>query len=264
MIGDVHTSFVRNSTVHHAFNRAIAVHGVNNLTLANNVAYDTRGHALFIEDGTELNTRLENNLVVLVRPVLSLLLVDQSPACYWIVHPHTHMIGNVAGGSSHYGYWLRMLPKPDGVSGQAVIDDDVPSPGPMYSPLAVVRDNVAHSVGKFGVKLNSFFPSNACMDWPEPAVIYGLVVYKAGAFGLWGENIVGLDFEGTKMADYGMAGMELMSVNGKLADFVMSEIRDSLFVGNTRGNVTLRGRKGGKFLSETDIRPSPPGAVNRP
>ena len=105
MVGDVSTSFVKNSTVHHAFNRAIAIHGVNNLTLTNNVAYDTRGHALFIEDGTEVNSRLENNVVALVRPVLSLLLVDQSPACYWIVHPYTHMIGNVAAGSSP----LRLL-----------------------------------------------------------------------------------------------------------------------------------------------------------
>ena len=124
------------------------VHGVNNVTIEHNVAYDTRGHALFIEDGTEVNNWLVNNLIVLVRPVLSLLLVDQSPACYWIVHPYTHLIGNVAGGSSHYGYWMRMLPKPDGVSGQERLDDDFPSTGPMYSPLGVVDGNVAHSVGK--------------------------------------------------------------------------------------------------------------------
>lgn len=201
MVGDVSKSYVKNSTVHHAFNRAIAVrfyrriyrpcslqcmtsrsqphsvvhqccfsdmadhlivvargqvHGVNNVTIEHNVAYDTRGHALFIEDGTEVNNWLVNNLIVLVRPVLSLLLVDQSPACYWIVHPYTHLLGNVAGGSSHYGYWMRMLPKPDGVSGQERLDDGFPSSGPMYSQLGVVDGNVAHSVGKVRKKARGF------------------------------------------------------------------------------------------------------------
>jgi hypothetical protein len=41
-----------------------------------------------------------------------------------------------------------MLPLPDGVGGQERLDDDFPSPGPMYSPLGVVDGNVAHSVGK--------------------------------------------------------------------------------------------------------------------
>ena len=42
---------MKNCTVHHANNRAIAIHGVNHLTVSWNVVFDTRGHAVFIEDG---------------------------------------------------------------------------------------------------------------------------------------------------------------------------------------------------------------------
>ena len=80
-------SYVKNCTVHHANNRAIAIHGVNHLTVSWNVVFDTRGHAVFIEDGPEVRNTLSYNLVALVRPIWSLLLVDQSPACYWIVNP---------------------------------------------------------------------------------------------------------------------------------------------------------------------------------
>ena len=38
-------------------------------------------------------------------PVWSLLLVDQSPSAYWIVNPDNDVYGNVAAGSSHYGFW---------------------------------------------------------------------------------------------------------------------------------------------------------------
>ena len=46
MVGNVSKSYVKNCTVHHANNRAIAIHGVNHLTVSWNVVFDTRGHAV--------------------------------------------------------------------------------------------------------------------------------------------------------------------------------------------------------------------------
>ena len=53
MIGDVRQSYVRDCAVHRSFNRGVAIHGVNFLTVRGNVVYDIQGHAFFIEDGVE-------------------------------------------------------------------------------------------------------------------------------------------------------------------------------------------------------------------
>ena len=84
--------------------------------------FDTRGHTIFTEDGTERFNIIRYNLVGVVRPIWSLLMVDQSPSNFWIVNPHNYVYGNVAAGSSHYGFWFRSLPEPDGVSGQGLAD----------------------------------------------------------------------------------------------------------------------------------------------
>lgn len=83
-----------------ASNRAIAIHGISHLRVVGNVVFDTRGHAIFVEDGSETRNVIANNLVAVVRPVWSLLLVDQSPAAYWIVNPDNDVYNNVAAGSS--------------------------------------------------------------------------------------------------------------------------------------------------------------------
>ena len=65
-----------NCSIHHANNRAIAVHGVSELRVMWNVLLDIRGHAIFIEDGTETRNVIAYNLVSIVRPIWSLLAVD--------------------------------------------------------------------------------------------------------------------------------------------------------------------------------------------
>ena len=138
LVGDVSASYVRNCSIHRANNRAIAVHGVTRLRVEWNVVFDVRGHAIFIEvlrgaglalfslslalslsgmklrsplsapsleDGTETRNTIAHNLVAVVRPIWSLLAVDQSPAAFWIVNPDNDVYGNVAAGSSHYGFW---------------------------------------------------------------------------------------------------------------------------------------------------------------
>lgn len=98
-------------------NRALAIHGISHLRVFGNVLFDIRGieidfalptrpdslctgHAIFVEDGTETRNVIARNLVAVVRPVWSLLLVDQSPAAYWIVNPDNDVYENVAACSS--------------------------------------------------------------------------------------------------------------------------------------------------------------------
>jgi len=105
MVGNVSKSYVKNCSVHHSFNRGITIHGVNNLLVEHSVVFDARGHVIFTEDGTERFNTIRHNLVSLVRPIWSLLMVDQSPAAFWIVNPTNDVYGNVAAGSSHHGFW---------------------------------------------------------------------------------------------------------------------------------------------------------------
>lgn len=53
MNGDMSESYVKGSSVHKAFNRAINIHNSHNILLQNNVIYDVKGGALFLEDGIE-------------------------------------------------------------------------------------------------------------------------------------------------------------------------------------------------------------------
>ena len=49
LVGAVSKSYIANCSVHHTNNRAIAVHGIQQLRVLNNVLLDVRGHALFLE-----------------------------------------------------------------------------------------------------------------------------------------------------------------------------------------------------------------------
>ena len=51
------------------------------------------------------------------------------------MNPDNDVYGNVAAGSSHYGFWYRALERPDGTGGQANVDAHVQQ-CPMYTPLA--------------------------------------------------------------------------------------------------------------------------------
>ena len=163
---------------------------MDHLRLSANVAFDIRGHAFFLEDGTETSNTLVDNLIVVVRPVWSLLLVDQSPAAYWVVNPQNRIENNVAAGSSHYGFWYRALPEVDGVSGQAQLDSGIIPRSPMFTPLGTFDRNVAHSTGKYGLKLNQYFPSTKTRDFSVPAVFLSFTTYETAAFAIWAENLV--------------------------------------------------------------------------
>jgi len=53
LIGEVPMSYALGNSVHKSFNRAFTIHGTKYLRLIDNVAFDTKGHTIFIEDGIE-------------------------------------------------------------------------------------------------------------------------------------------------------------------------------------------------------------------
>ena len=237
MAGNVSKSYIRNCSVHHSFNRGITIHGVDHLLVEHNVVFDTRGHTIFTEDGTERFNTIRYNLVSVVRPIWSILIVDQSPACFWIVNPENYVYGNVAAGSSHYGFWYRALPEPDGISGEMVVGSGKKR-CPSWSPLGRFDDNVAHSTGRHGLKVSDMFPvadgySCPANAQPAPAHFRNFTAFQNRHFGVWGEMVVDINFDRLTVADAWKGGVEFKYMNGRDSKFAISHITESLFVGDT-------------------------------
>jgi len=152
MIGAVHKSFVRGNAFHHTYNRACTLHGIHYLTIENNVAYETMGHTIFFEDGIETKNMIKNNLVIKTKRAWSLLNTDQTPASFWITNPDNQFIGNHAAGSDRYGFWFNMPITANGPSYD-------PNVCPQYEQLGEFTGNVAHSNGRYGLRIfEKFIP----------------------------------------------------------------------------------------------------------
>ncbi len=144
--GNVNGQFIRDSSVHHSFQRCITVHGTNHALVHNNVCYDHRGHGIFLEDGNEVYNQISNNLVINSKRAYrgrALLESDyrfyngntstpttgfkmrrfSPPASYWISNPKNNVVNNVAAGSHGTGFWMsfedRRICNPDECSNPA-------------------------------------------------------------------------------------------------------------------------------------------------
>ena len=80
MSGSIPNCVIKSSSIHRSFNRAVALHGVHDVLVESNVAYDVMGHAYFLEDAIETRNTFAYNLAVLTRPSNALLSTDQTVA----------------------------------------------------------------------------------------------------------------------------------------------------------------------------------------
>ena len=112
--GDVAGQWIRDSTVHHSFQRAFAAHKSHNALVENNVAYHVANHAyVFAEDGDERGNRFEGNLGLYVYPPETLAFaVDDDrfrpsgqngdrPGVFWGRSPNHILVGNHAAGTAN-------------------------------------------------------------------------------------------------------------------------------------------------------------------
>lgn len=223
MIGTVHGSLVKGNSIHHSYNRACTTHGVHYFKVLNNVAYDTMGHSFFIEDGVETKCVYDGNLSVLTRASNSFLNTDQTPGAWWFTNPDNIMRNNAVAGSDAYGYWYDMQKTAIGASYD-------PNVCPEFTKLGEFRNNTAHSVRKYGLRLfhaviphmypcspSPYDPDYAANGYDDPywknpkipAVFEDLVAWKAGRNGAISERTGNVIFRNFRIADTRIAGIEV-------------------------------------------------------
>ena len=223
MDGKVHDSYVMNNVILNSHNRGTTLHGVEYLRIIRNVYYNTKGHTIFVEDGVETKNRIEYNLVIKTEPSFSLLNTDSSPACFWLTNPDNILIGNHCAGSDHYGFWFDLVNNPTGPSATS-------SRCPINEKLGEFRDNVAHSLNNYGLRLFhghsprtspcsgiSYDPDNGLADpYAANPLIHAyyenFVGYKCKRNGVIGGNLGAVTLRNIATVDNGIAGIEIEKV----------------------------------------------------
>jgi hypothetical protein len=217
------------------------------LRVERNVYYNTMGHTIFIEDAAETKNYIAHNLVILTNASHSLLNTDSTPACFWITHPDNIFIGNHAAGSERYGFWFDLQDSAMGPSFD-------PNICPTRSKLGEFRDNVAHSVGRYGLRIfhgldphtrpcaGNSFDENAYINGEDPytgnppiqANFTNYLGYKNGRNGVIGEDLGAVVFKNIKAVDNKLAGLEINKVVSMRDN--MAWMEDSVMVGRTVNN----------------------------
>ncbi|HEY6817482.1 MAG TPA: G8 domain-containing protein [Croceibacterium sp.] len=176
LLGDGAGMYVRNTAIHDTYNRCVTVHGTNDLSIENNVTYNTVGHCFFLEDGIETGNAFVRNLAIQTKchPTLpcvptnlaangeraaqyantaaarqasfhsgnTLLPSDNTVASFWITNPDNSFIDNVAAGSDENGFWLSLPEHPQGAFAGT---EAAAAIWPRRTPIRAFSGNVAHS-----------------------------------------------------------------------------------------------------------------------
>ena len=141
-------SFVRNSSLHHLYNRCITIHGSSGVLLEGNAAFNTYGHCYFLEDGAETRNVLKRNFGMMARepaPEYRILPTDgghMGPSIFWITNPDNVLVDNVAAHSAGSGFWYSLPEHPTGPSYDVFDGANV---WPRRTPLGRFDGNLAHS-----------------------------------------------------------------------------------------------------------------------
>ncbi|MEQ9289520.1 MAG: G8 domain-containing protein [Cyclobacteriaceae bacterium] len=146
-------SYLRNTSIHKSFNRAVTIHGTDYVTVDGVFAYDHIGHGIFLEDGGERFNSIKNNVVFVTRrPSNADRLTpsdneanspqNRTPASYWITNPNNYFENNVAAGTEGTGFWFAFPESPMGPSGSLPYFSGM---NPSTQPLGSFDGFVAHT-----------------------------------------------------------------------------------------------------------------------
>ena len=120
LVNNAPGQYIKNSSIHHSFQRCVVIHETNRTFVENNVCYDFKGHGFMLEDGEETYNTLKQNLAINAKfPTRGKelresekengkgVVQDRFPAVssFWISHPTNWVMNNTASGSVGTGFW---------------------------------------------------------------------------------------------------------------------------------------------------------------
>ena len=249
MMGPVDGQYFVGNSIWGSFNRCVTVHGTDNARVEGNVCYDHLGHGYFLEDGAETGNLIANNLGLGTKATTEgVLPTDTRAATFWITNPDNTFRGNVAAGSTGFGFWFALPASPTGLSTGG---PDLPR----NLPLREFSVNVAHSNKRPGLQVDDgpmpdgntettyYAPRTNPADASTAVVanFSGFVAYKHAGRAVWlrGRNLLLSD--------------AILADNATGATFASNEtfVEDALFVGESGNNLTQLGggtpRRGFEF-----------------
>ena len=154
LAGDRTGDYVKNTSIHRSFNRAVVIHASHNILVEQTVAYDHIGSGYFLENAVETGNKFYYNLGLVTReptPGEEILPTDlgpkqfqiSGPGTFWITNPDNEFVGNVAGGSQQgSGFWYAF---PAGPLNQSTNDPQYAGVNPRTVALGLFQGNRAHS-----------------------------------------------------------------------------------------------------------------------
>ncbi len=215
-LGDASNMIVQNSSIHDTAQRCVVIHGSNGVSIKNNICYDIKGHAMFLEDAVERRNVFDHNLILKIRfPLKPLLKHEQkdhaggSASGFWLTNPDNTVRGNVVADGVSHGFWLAFPNKTLGVNKNVNLNGIHARPDNL--PFGIFEDNTAHSIAENGVHLddpptssdigdtegNKYIPTeNGTPDDYQHRLRFTLArvtVYKGGSYwnsggGIWNRN----------------------------------------------------------------------------
>lgn len=144
--------FIKNSSIHHSYQRCITVHKTNNVDVVNNVCHNFKGHGFFLEDGDEINNRIIRNLAITAKaPHDSKVLLQSdrligseaqgrfpSVSGYWISNPNNIVMRNNLAGSVGTGFWMSFEKEVKDHQGNIIAT-------PISTDTDIFQNNLAHA-----------------------------------------------------------------------------------------------------------------------
>merc|ERR1712013_877980 len=147
----------------------------------------------------------------------SLLNPDIQPGSFWIVNPNNYVQHNAVAGSTHFGFWYRVLQNPDGPS-------RTNSFCPAGAPMGRFYNNSAHSNGLYGIWLftageKGWVPRDGTRD--NGYCSGNRITATFGDFTAW-NNEIGVEiveggairFENMTLLDNEKSGIEIIHATG--------------------------------------------------
>jgi len=183
LVGDAAGSYIKRVAITNSSNRCITLHGTSNVLVQDNVAYNTKGHCYFLEDGVEEGNQFIHNLGVYTRAGATLD-SDSKPATFWITNPKNTYRKNSAAGSEGFGYWFFVLNAATGLSADSTIV-------PNQLRLQKFSHNTTHSNAEFGFNIDGQGFGSVYYTPTTTAVFDHITSYKNASTGIWarGRNL---------------------------------------------------------------------------